>query len=863
MGNSTNYYELLAIPNHASNEAIRERIAAERHQLEILKRIPAKRAEAEKVLALLAEAAAVLLDPEARKRLDESLAKGTAAARNGQGAASAEEDAVIGNSADTDAVSARALGDEAGSSDKRRDSGTKPGIQESHKTDEKKTNGAANNTAATLPEKSSPVSQSRTSSSGTIGTGTAPVRQQRNSGASAKEKPASMPVPNASERIAGPLPASSTQKAPPQPLKIAIPPSTGVPPPPPVKEPTQVLPLPQPHPSGDVSPVPPIAIVPGIADEAAGGKQQKSGSGKALAALFAVAVIVGGLYIASRFLGKVGSSGAPTPSPTTITMPGRAVDLRPPRPSLLNPPIIAASPAAARDPRMAQGQLILKHDAGGLKITYPDNRNFIVDSGLYHAAGPMEAIFSSDYGTWVIQTKGSRQGNVWGSTLDLQQLRDINGDGWPELVLDAYSGEQHCCTALMVLSFRPEGPAVVFAEQLGSASATMRDLDGDGRKEILTDHLFESVLGNFARGTPDLPVAYSAGADGVYRANTRAFRNWLQNGYEQKQQGITDNQEREERNTTLIDLFFLAYLSGKNDQAYSYLAQLQPTPGHEHPLLTLQRSLKEVAPEVVQEQPFQQVLAGISAPVQPPAAQPAAPVQIKSFEVDPETIQFGQPVNVRWEVEHAQSVGTPLVVPASGTKEVTLSQNTQIILEAQGAGNNNSDRVARTVHFLPPNIVKFRSEPNPVAYGDTFTLDWMVTGASEVNINRPELQNLPLQGSREVVAEGGENGLLTYTLKAESPGGPVTVYWVQKVLPKIVSFDWKQQEMGSCVALILSWNVHGVANVTVDSQIRPASSYILVPPVPHTYKLEATNAAGKVAQNRVVIARPAAKPCLH
>ncbi len=69
----TNYYELLDLPKDVSTECIQECIAVEYRELSILKRIPAKRTLAEERLALLDRASAVLLDPESRRRFDESL----------------------------------------------------------------------------------------------------------------------------------------------------------------------------------------------------------------------------------------------------------------------------------------------------------------------------------------------------------------------------------------------------------------------------------------------------------------------------------------------------------------------------------------------------------------------------------------------------------------------------------------------------------------------------------------------------------------------------------------------------------------------------------------------------------------------
>jgi len=260
---------------------------------------------------------------------------------------------------------------------------------------------------------------------------------------------------------------------------------------------------------------------------------------------------------------------------------------------------------------MAQGEMTLQAGSDAVRLIYPDGKVFILDrqlSGPFSAGG---ARYAAEYGTWVVQADGQKTGSPGQDIkLQLSGLGDINGDGWPEVVLEDYSGGAHCCTLLIVLSLRAEGPAVIFAEHLGSASASMQDLDGDGRKEILTEHLFEYALGSFATGTLALPVAYSAGPDGVYRVNTRAFKNWLQTGYEEERTKLPQSaDDPEQHDTELINLFFAAYLTGQTSDAYSYLSQLEPLPGGEHPLVILRASLNTVAPEVAQEPAFQQLMA--------------------------------------------------------------------------------------------------------------------------------------------------------------------------------------------------------------------------------------------------------------
>src|ERR1019366_7079132 len=208
-----------------------------------------------------------------------------------------------------------------------------------------------------------------------------------------------------------------------------------------------------------------------------------------------------------------------------------------------------------------------------------------------------------------------------------------NGDGFPEIVFSNFSGGAHCCTTIAVISLRPQGPVVVFDEELGSGGAGFKDLDGDGRREIRYEHLFEYALGDFAHGTFSIPVIYSAGKDGVYRVNTRAFAQLMSNEYEaaseEHQKAVYDSPiEAMEEDRDLIDMFFLAYLGGRSVEGFETLTQLKPLTEETHvnensstadPRLILEDALKKVAPEVLQQPEWARIKSG----------KPLAPEQVK------------------------------------------------------------------------------------------------------------------------------------------------------------------------------------------------------------------------------------------
>jgi subtilisin-like proprotein convertase family protein len=64
-------------------------------------------------------------------------------------------------------------------------------------------------------------------------------------------------------------------------------------------------------------------------------------------------------------------------------------------------------------------------------------------------------------------------------------VRDLDGDGEPEVLLDLYTGGAHCCFYTVILRYDGRGyrGSVAF---WGDPGYELRDLDGDGRPELVT-----------------------------------------------------------------------------------------------------------------------------------------------------------------------------------------------------------------------------------------------------------------------------------------------------------------------------------------------------------------------------------------
>lgn len=95
---------------------------------------------------------------------------------------------------------------------------------------------------------------------------------------------------------------------------------------------------------------------------------------------------------------------------------------------------------------------------------------------------------------------------------------DLTGDGVPNLLVEAYTGGAHCCFHYTLLSLG-DTLEVVWEGFLADAGAVVVDLDGDGRRQLMSaDMSFAYTFCSFAE-TPAPPVVLALEPGGVRVAN--------------------------------------------------------------------------------------------------------------------------------------------------------------------------------------------------------------------------------------------------------------------------------------------------------------------------------------------------------
>lgn len=115
---------------------------------------------------------------------------------------------------------------------------------------------------------------------------------------------------------------------------------------------------------------------------------------------------------------------------------------------------------------------------------------------------------------------------------------DLNGDGYPDAVLETYTGGAHCCFGTQVFSLRPNGAALILKKPESNAGGTFQDLNADGISEFVTyDDSFAYQYCPYAAGVVVKAIlAYDPAQDRYLPASPRFP--------EQYTEEIAQNEER-------------------------------------------------------------------------------------------------------------------------------------------------------------------------------------------------------------------------------------------------------------------------------------------------------------------------------
>jgi outer membrane protein OmpA-like peptidoglycan-associated protein len=185
------------------------------------------------------------------------------------------------------------------------------------------------------------------------------------------------------------------------------------------------------------------------------------------------------------------------------------------------------------------------------------------------------------------------------------------------------------------------------------------------------------------------------------------------------------------------------------------------------------------------------------------------------FNVSQESIVSGQFATLSWITTNATEVEIEGlgVVSAKGSMKVKPSETTTYTITATGPGGTKTETLEIIVESGEGPSIIFNANQESVQPGQTVTLTWMVSDATEVSIEG--IGSVPAKGSRKVKIY--EN--TSYTLTAVGEGGTrtetVEVMVESAPLPVII-FTASSESVQKGQNVTLNWNVTNATEVKLE-----------------------------------------------
>jgi hypothetical protein len=252
---------------------------------------------------------------------------------------------------------------------------------------------------------------------------------------------------------------------------------------------------------------------------------------------------------------------------------------------------------------------------------------------------------------------------------------------------------------------------------------------------------------------------------------------------------------------------------------------------------------------------------------------------IDFFIADVNTIEEGESAILSWQVTDADSVTISQgigEVNSSGSHTVSPTETTTYILTASNSGGSVTNSAMITVNPADeeadstiPTIHSFTSDYYWISPGGSANLSWEVSNADTVTIE-PVFGEVNISGSASV----SPSTTTTYTLTASNTFGDNTAEITIMVLweppdwwngtptplpPNIESFSADKSFLTEGITATLSWEVSGIATVTIEpgiGEVETSGTHNVSPTETTTYTLTAGNVEGTVTETVTIVAEP-------
>ena len=252
---------------------------------------------------------------------------------------------------------------------------------------------------------------------------------------------------------------------------------------------------------------------------------------------------------------------------------------------------------------------------------------------------------------------------------------------------------------------------------------------------------------------------------------------------------------------------------------------------------------------------------------------------IDFFIVDVNTIDEGESTTLSWQVTDADSVTISHEigeVNSSGSQTVSPIETTTYILTATNSAESVTHSAMITVNPADeeadstiPTIHSFTSDYYWISPGGSANLSWEVSNADTVAIE-PVFGEVNISGSASV----SPGTTTTYILTASNTFGDniaeitITVLWqppdwwngtITLLPPNIESFSADKSYLTEGITATLSWEVSGIATVTIEpgiGEVENSGTRNVSPTETTIYTLTAGNVKGSDTETVTIVVEP-------
>jgi len=241
-------------------------------------------------------------------------------------------------------------------------------------------------------------------------------------------------------------------------------------------------------------------------------------------------------------------------------------------------------------------------------------------------------------------------------------------------------------------------------------------------------------------------------------------------------------------------------------------------------------------------------------------------VRILRFAANPIQVRAGQPVNLLWLIENADSASISPVVGAvnatQGSTPVTPTETTTYRLTARNATSEAVETVTVNVERPLPRIISFQASPATINRGQSSTLSWQTENADTVTVSG--IGTVNANGTAPI----SPTDTTTYTITATNQFGSASATAVIQVgtapptgegLPRIIRFTGSPMDITAGERTTIDWLVENATTVNI-STLGTVGLQGNVPASPTTnmlYTITASNAVGQVSSTIGINVRPA------